>query len=131
MQDASAREVVGGLWGARFHLGNFDACLSTGAGSPVGARYCLVQLSPDVPAHVLQDRSLGHCNGPHATMWDRVPDLDPNSDALPALQVCISLTCMFRKCVKSEELRIFFVRGTCSEITYEGKMGTFQNTKNI
>lgn len=101
MVDASARGVVGGLWGARFHLGSFDACLSTGAVSPVGARYCLAQLSSPAQPAPLQTQSQSHIR-PHfrnrylppppceeqVAHWDQVTVLDPESNVLHALQGC-------------------------------------------
>ncbi|KAK3910549.1 Sal-like protein 4 [Frankliniella fusca] len=107
MADASARGVVGGLWGARFQLGSFDACLSAGQVSPVGARYCLAQLSASAQLGGSRTQSQSHIR-PHfrnrylppspcsaeptaagqPTSWDEVQGVDPQSDALLALQGC-------------------------------------------
>lgn len=104
MTDASARLVVGGLWGARFQLGSFDGCLSAGAASPVGARYCLAALSQEPPqdsvaaspplAHNRPYRQRPHthqtfaCEDFPVDVWDHVSSLDPNLDAQVALQGC-------------------------------------------
>lgn len=102
MLDASARGVVGGLWGAHFHLGSFDGCLSAGASSPVGARYCLARLfAADVTSASAERASppgshprrqhpphYRPCSGASARRWDHVTNLDPESDARDALQGC-------------------------------------------
>lgn len=103
--DASARGVVGGLWGARYQLGSFDGCLSAGETSPVGARYCLASLSvtagpqPQDPQPRLRHQRRPHGSSPppqpHSCdgdtrpglRWDHVSALDPERDAWDALEV--------------------------------------------
>ncbi|KAK3916254.1 Nose resistant to fluoxetine protein 6 [Frankliniella fusca] len=75
MLDASARVSSGVLWGSRYQLGSYDGCMSVGASSPVGARYCLVSVSHRADA-APQD----------AGNWEVVEDLPPHHDVSPVLR---------------------------------------------
>lgn len=82
MLDASAHEPTGVLFGMRYQLGNFDACMSAGKVSPVGARYCLVGVSHSGLQRPGSSSSSSVSSG---RPWEVVWDLPPHQDVADVL----------------------------------------------
>lgn len=89
----------GVLWGLRHQLGSFDGCMSAGASSPVGARYCLVSVrhqpplatpgaAPPSPPRTRNSMQLPGRPAEHRP-WETVSELMPDQDVSEILSVSI------------------------------------------